>query len=184
MGELTGLLAAVRAGDRGAVDGLVAATYRELHALARQRLARASTITLLDTTALVHECYLRLLKVGELAATDRSHFLNYAARAMRSIIVDFARQRLAERRGGDALAVTLDSQVEDPGAASAAEVVRLSEALDELERIDPRLARVVELKYFVGLGHDEIAAALEVNERTVRRDWDKARAILFAALNA
>lgn len=184
VGELTELLAAVRAGAPGAVDAVVAATYRELRLLAHQRLARAQTLTLLDTTALVHECYLRLLKLGELQAQDRAHFLGYAGRAMRSIIIDFARQRAAQRRGGGARAETLDADLPDEQAAQAAELVRISEALDELGRLDERLVRVVELKYFVGLSNEEIAVALDVNERTVRRDWDKARALLYRELRA
>jgi RNA polymerase sigma factor (TIGR02999 family) len=184
MGELTGLLAAVRAGEPGAVDGVVAITYRELRALAHQRLARAPTITLLDTTSLVHECYLRLVKVGELQTDDRGHFMAYAARAMRSVIVDFARQRAAQRRGGNEVHVTLDPEIADDGAEGAAELLRIGAALDELAGLDERLAQVVELKYFAGLTNEEVAAALGVNERTVRRDWDKARALLYQALQA
>ncbi len=182
MGELTSLLAAVRAGEPGAVDGVVAITYRELRALAHQRLARSPTLTLLDTTSLVHECYLRLVKVGELQTDDRSHFMAYAARAMRSIIVDFARQRAAQRRGGGELHVTLDPELADDGAEAAADLVRVSAALDELAKLDERLARVVELKYFAGLTNEETATALGVDERTVRRDWDKARALLYQEL--
>jgi RNA polymerase sigma factor (TIGR02999 family) len=182
MGEVTRLLAAARAGEPSAVDGLVALTYRELHALAHQRLARAPAITLLDTTSLVHECYLRLLKVGELQTADRSHFMAYAARAMRSIIVDFARQRSAQRRGGADPHVTLDAEIPDAGAAAAAEVLRIGAALDELARLDERLVRVVELKYFAGLTNEQVAEVLEITERTVRRDWEKARALLYQEL--
>jgi len=182
MGELTRLLAAVRAGEPGAVDGVVAITYRELRALAHQRLARSPALTLLDTTALVHECYLRLVKVGELQTDDRAHFMAYAARAMRSIIVDFARQRAAQRRGGGEVHVTLDEEIADGGAEAAAELLRISAALDELAKLDERLARVVELKYFAGLTNHEVAALFGVDERTVRRDWDKARALLYREL--
>ena len=182
MGALTGLFAAVRAGEPGAVDGVVAATYRELHALAHQRLARARTITLLDTTSLVHECYLRLLKIGELQTEDRDHFLGYAGRAMRSIIVDFARQRAAQRRGGAEIQVTLGSELVGDGTVGADELLAINTALESLGRLDARLVQVVELKYFAGLTNDEVAAALGVDERTVRRDWDKARALLFREL--
>src|SRR3984893_14445532 len=101
MGELTRLLEAVRNGQSGAVDQIVVLTYQELRELAHQRLRRVPKITLLDTGALVNECYLRLVKVGELNAGDKAHFLGYAGRVMRSIVVDFARERLAERRGGN-----------------------------------------------------------------------------------
>ena len=182
MGELTRLLADVRAGAPGAIDRAVAATYRELHALAHARLARGPKLTLLDTTALVHECYLRLVKLGELRTEDRAHFMGYAARAMRSIIVDFARQRAAQRRGGADLHVTLDPEVVDAGAAEAAELLRVGAALDELAKLDERLVRVVELKYFAGFTNEQVAEALGLNERTVRRDWDKARALLYQEL--
>ena len=182
MGEVTRLLAAVRAGEAGAVDGLVALTYRELHTLAHQRLRRSQAITLLDTTSLVHECYLRLVKVGDLQSTERGQFIAYAARAMRSIIIDFARQRAAQRRGGGNDKVTLDPELSDQGAADAQELVRIADALDQIGRLDQRLVQVVELKYFAGLSNEEIAATLQVNERTVRRDWEKARALLYLHL--
>lgn len=184
MGEVTRLLAAARSGEPGAVAGLVALTYRELHALAHRRLTRSQTITLLDTTSLVHECYLRLLKVGELQTEDRGHFMAYAARAMRSIIVDFARQRAAQRRGGADPHVTLDPELADDGAAGAAEVLRIGAALDELAKLDERLVRVVELKYFAGFTNAQVAEVLGVNERTVRRDWEKARALLYQELRS
>lgn len=182
MGEFTRLLEAVRGGEPGAVDQVVALTYRELRVLAHQRLQRAPRITLLDTTALVHECYLRLVRLGELNAPDRARFLGYAARVMRSIIVDFARQRLSLRRGGDALHVTMGTDIPDTAAAAEEELVRIDDALKELGRLDERLVRVVEMKYFAGLTSDEIASALDVTERTVRRDWQKARVLLHDQL--
>jgi RNA polymerase sigma factor (TIGR02999 family) len=130
----------------------------------------------------VNECYMRLVKVGELNATDRTHFLGYAGRVMRSIIVDFARQRLAQRRGGDASRVTVGTDIPDPGAAAEEQIVRIDGALQELARIDARLVQVVELKYFGGLNSEEIAAALGIAERSVRRDWQKARVLLHAEL--
>jgi RNA polymerase sigma factor (TIGR02999 family) len=180
MGELTVLLAAVRAGQPGAVDALVTLTYKEIHDLAHQRLRRSQAITLLDTTSLVHECYLRLVKIGELKVADRTHFIAYAARAMRSIVVDFARQRQTDRRGGGDARLTVGTNV--PEREATDEVIRIDEALAELATIDPRLAEVVELKYFGGLTHDEIADVQGVNERTVRRDWEKARLLLHREL--
>lgn len=180
MGELTTLLAAVRAGTPGAVDRVVAATYRELHALAHRRLARAAPSTLLDTTALVHECYLRLQQLGELQTEDRAHFMAYAGRAMRSIIVDFARRRVAQRRGGDEPRVTLGSGVIANDGAD--QLLAIDASLEALARLDERLVRVVELRFYAGLTNEEVAEALGVDERTVRRDWEKARAVLYQEL--
>jgi RNA polymerase sigma factor (TIGR02999 family) len=182
MGELTRLLEAARNGQSGAVDQIVALTYQELRELAHQRLRRAPQITLLETGALVNECYLRLLKVGELNATDRAHFLGYAARVMRSIVVDFARARLAERRGGKAAHITAGTDIPDPAARAEEEVVRVDEALQELALLDARLVQVVELKYFGGLKNEEIAGVLGIDERSVRRDWQKARVLLHEEL--
>jgi RNA polymerase sigma factor (TIGR02999 family) len=181
MGEVTRLLEAARAGDSKAINAVFELTYRELRTLAHAKLQRAGKITTLDTTALVHECYLRLSGIGHLEVNDRAHFLCYAARAMRSIAVDYARKRLSQRRGGDQVRVTLQAESLE-GCSSEGEVVRLHDALEELATMDPRLVQVVELKYFAGLSLEEIADALGVAERTVQRDWEKARAILFGAL--
>jgi len=182
MGDLTGLLEALRDGDSKAVDQVVAVTYAELRDLAHQRLTRASRPTVLDTTALVHECYLKLVQLGQLNARDRPHFLAYAARVMRSIVVDLVRARLAQRRGGDGLQVTLSTDIPDAAAVSAEQVLRVDEALDRLAKLDERLVKVVEMRYFAGLTVTEIAASLGVTPRTVRRDWEKARLLLFAEI--
>jgi RNA polymerase sigma factor (TIGR02999 family) len=182
VGELTKLLEAVRNGQPGAVDQLVALCYRELRQLAHQRLRRTGANTVLDTTSLVHECYLRLVKVGEVDSVSRSHFLAYAAKVMRSIVVDFARERLTQRRGGDDRHVTLGTDVPDVATASEEQLVRVDEALRELAQLDERLVKVVEMKYFAGLTWEEIAAVLGITERTVRRDWQKARLLLHAEL--
>src|SRR5262245_21659214 len=182
MGELTELLQAIQSGDGEAVDQVFVLTYRELRELAHQRLRRTHPITVLDTTSLVHECYLRLVRLGQLSASDRSHFLAYAARVMRSIIVDTIRNRLAQRRGGGELHVTLGTDVADSVAASEQEALRVDEALQELAKLDERLVKVVEMRYFVGLSPEEIADALGVTSRTIRRDWEKARLLLHATL--
>jgi RNA polymerase sigma factor (TIGR02999 family) len=182
MGELTELLEGWREGDGAAVDQVFVLTYRELRELAHQRLRRTNALTVLDTTSLVHECYLRLIRLGQLHASDRSHFLAYAARVMRSIIVDTIRSRLAQRRGGGELHVTLGTDVVDSVAASEQEALRVDEALQELAKLDERLVKVVEMRYFVGLSPEEIADALGVTSRTIRRDWEKARLLLHAAL--
>ena len=163
------------------VDALYSAAYRELRRLARARLCTGGRNTLLDTTALVHESYLRLSNASGVQFPDRAHFLVYAGRAMRSIIVDFARQRLTERRGGDAAHVTYTVQLAD-GVAGEEEILRVHEALSELAKVDERMARVVEMRYFGGLTESEIAEALGVTDRTVRRDWEHARLFLSDAL--
>jgi RNA polymerase sigma factor (TIGR02999 family) len=144
-------------------------------------LRGASRDVVLDTTALVHESYLKLSQAAHVRFPDRPRFLVYAGRVMRSIIVDLARQRASDRRGGDAQHVTFTVQLADR-AADADEIVRVHEALQALERVDERMARVVEMRYFGGLTETEIAEALGVTDRTVRRDWEQARLVLADAL--
>jgi RNA polymerase sigma factor (TIGR02999 family) len=163
------------------VDAGFAGAYQDLRRLARARLRDGGRNTVLDTTALVHETYLRLSKVVA-SFPDRARFLAYAGHAMRSIIVDLVRQRQAERRGGDAPHVTLTGDVGADLPADEAHILQVHEALDELAQLDPRMAQVVEMRYFGGLTEAEIALALGVAERTVRRDWTHARVILAAAL--
>ena len=182
MAELTELLEAVRAGDTGAMDRVFTLTYHELHEMAHQRLHRANRITSLDTTSLVHECYLRLVRLGHLQTRDRAHFLAYAARVMRSIVVDFVRQKLAKRRGGDELRITLGTDIHDSTAVSEEQIMQVDEALQELAVLDPRLVEVVEMRYFAGFTVEQIAESRGVTTRTIRRDWEKARLLLFAAL--
>jgi RNA polymerase sigma factor (TIGR02999 family) len=182
MGDLTELLEAMRAGDAGAIDEIFALTYRELRQMAHQRLHRSNRVTSLDTTALVHECYLRLVRLGQLQTRDRAHFLGYAARVMRSIVVDFVRQRLAKRRGGDELRVTLRTDMGDSASVSEEQIMQVDEALQELACLDPRLVQVVEMRYFAGFTVEQIAESRGVTTRTIRRDWEKARLLLYAAL--
>lgn len=164
-------------------DALFGTLYRELRQLARSRLRRSEPITLLDTTSLVHEAYLRFEQPDPLHPLDHGQFLGYAARVMRFVVIDFVRARHAERRGGDAAHVTLSEDLLDGGPMADAEVLRLHEAIEALAAVEPRLAQVVEMRCFVGLQHAEIAQALGVVERTVRRDWDKACLLLRAALS-
>ena len=181
MSEITQLLLAAGQGDRAAADHAFALLYADLQRLARSRLRGGSELTLLDTTALVHESYLRL-QAGDAAFPDRHHFLGYAAKVMRAVVIDVVRARQAERRGGDAVQVTLDTGAIGSLAAHDDEVLRVHEALDELAAAEPRPAQVVELRYFGGLSEAEIAASLGVTERTVQRDWQKARLFLSVAL--
>jgi RNA polymerase sigma factor (TIGR02999 family) len=182
MGELTELLQAMRAGDSGAIDEIFSLTYGELRQMAHQRLHRSNRVTSLDTTALVHECYLRLVRLRQLQTPDRAHFMGYAARVMRSIVVDFVRQRLAKRRGGNELRVTLGTDIRDSTAVSEEQIMQVDEALQELASLDPRLVEVVEMRYFAGFTVEQIAESRGVTTRTIRRDWEKARLLLYAAL--
>ncbi|MFT7722185.1 MAG: ECF-type sigma factor [Roseateles sp.] len=156
--------------------------YRELRRMARQRLRRSGPLTLLDTTSLVHESWLKLAGSSGWQGLAHGHFMAYAATVMRSIVVDYARARQAQRRGGDATHLPLD---ELPTLAHRDdEYLQVHDALAELERHDPRLARLVELRFFVGLEETECAEALGQSRRTVQRDWQKARALLWGHLNA
>lgn len=182
MSDITTLIASAGAGDEKAAATAFSLLYGELKRLAQAKLRRHQTITLLDTTSLVHESFLKLVGNRALAIQDRQHFFAYAARVMRSVIVDFARASLVERRGGHAQHVTLDTAASNELAASDPDVLRVNEALDVLAAADPRLAQVVELRYFGGLTEVETAEVLGVTERTVRRDWNKAKLLLAAAL--
>lgn len=155
--------------------------YRQLRVLARYRLRDGGRNTLLDTTALVHEAYLRMAGVRA-GPDDRRRLLAYASRTMRSVIVDAARRRQAARRGGEACIVTLTGSVADKAPAAADQIVRVHEALLELAQVDPRLVQMVEMRFFAGFSDLEIAEALAISERTVRRDWEKARLVLAQAL--
>lgn len=182
MGDITQLLQRAKGGDRAAFDHLFELLYPELRRIAHARLSRNQRDTLLDTTALVNECYVKYVNSDRLQPGDRVHFLAYSARVMRSIIVDFARAKAAERRGGEALHLTLNTELIDGTPAGEREILRVHEALADIARLDPRLAQVVEMRYFGGLTDAEIGAALGITDRTVRRDWDKARLLLAAAL--
>lgn len=177
------LIERAQAGDRSALDALFAATYDDLHALARARLRSGPRFTVLDTVALLNESYMRLTNAGRLRPQDRSHFVRYAARAMRSVIVDFARRRAADRRGGDLARVQLTTGIASNTPAAETEILKVHEALESLASIDARAAEVVEMRYFSGMSEAEIANALGVTERTVRRDWTKARVLLAEALD-
>jgi RNA polymerase sigma factor (TIGR02999 family) len=156
--------------------------YAELRRLARSRLASGGRNVLLDTTALVHESFLRLHGAGRVGLEDRDHFMAYAASAMRSVVIDYLRRRTSEKRGGDVEHVTLDTALGEVLGAKDDEILEVHEALESLARIDACLVRVVEMRYFAGLTDEEIARALDVSDRTVRRDWDRARLLLAELL--
>lgn len=172
----TQLLARMRAGDTAAPEALFAAVYEELRRLARQvRGGRAGDT--LRTTALVHEAYVKLTSGNAPDYEGRLHFFRTAARAMRQILTDAARRRLADKRGGGLPTVTFDEGVH-AAPVDAERLLALDEAIDRLEALDPRAAQVVECRFFAGLSVEETAVALDISPRTVKRDWRAARAFL------
>jgi RNA polymerase sigma factor (TIGR02999 family) len=185
--EVTQILAAARQGDGSAMDRLMALVYDELRAVARRQLRRWRPGQTLDTTALVHEAYLRLVDQAGASWQDRNHFLSVAGVAMRHILVDAARRRSARKRGGEGVKISLDElrpgQSGPDASGAAIEILALDEALTSLAARNERLSRLVELRFFAGLTEEETAQTLGTSERTVRRDWLKARAFLFHTLS-
>ena len=181
---ITLLLRRATEGDRGALDQVFESLYPDLRRVARARLHQQGRADSMNTTMLVHESFMRLVNTSGLRLEDRHHFFAYAAKTMRHVIIDAARAHLAERRGGGAEHVTLGAgnagEVADTGVSD--ELIRVNDALQELESLDPELAQVVEMRYFGGYSEIEIADYQGVTERTVRRRWDKARAWLYIAL--
>ncbi len=172
----------VSAGEAGAREALFASAYDELRRLARARLRGGGRNTVMGTTVLVHECFLRFTRGQALQGNDRRAFFAYASRVMRSVIVDAVRERQAQCRGGGAPHCPLNTAVGEAIADGGHEVLRVHEALAHLAATEPRLAQVVEMRYFMGSSEAEVAEALGVTDRTVRRDWDKARMLLAALL--
>lgn len=173
----------VAADRESAAEGdkdLFAASYAELRRLAQRELQRFPGAGVSPTT-LVHEAYLNLADRRGITFAERGKFLGYTARAMRSLLIDFARRQQAQKRGAGFGITQLSTKIGEE-VADAGELARLSDALDELARLDPRLAEVVDLKYFCGFSFAEIARLREVSERTVQRDWEKARLLLFRDL--
>lgn len=181
--DITGLLLDLQAGQREVMDRLFPLVYEELHRLAHQRRVRQGAGQTLNTTALVHEAYLKLIDQSRVLWQDRVHFFAVAARAMRFILVDDARRRDAQKRGGNLVRVPLDeiSLVADEKTAG---LLALDEALDHLAERDERLAQVVECRFFGGMTTEETAMVLGTSTRTVKRDWQKARLLLYRDLHA
>jgi RNA polymerase sigma factor (TIGR02999 family) len=176
---ISALIASTDAGDRSAADALFSALYAELHELARRQLAGAGSGVTLGPTTLLHEAYLNMSQREGAVFPDRARFMGYAARVMRGLIVDYARSRSAQKRGGSFRITTLNDEIQ--GAAETVddlEVVRVGAALEELTALDASLAHVVDLKFFCGFSFPEIARMRGVSERTVQRQWDKARIYL------
>jgi RNA polymerase sigma factor (TIGR02999 family) len=178
---LAATLAAAERGDAAATAELFAALYRELHRLAKRQLHAHAAGSTLSATTLLHEAYLDISRRGA-AFPDRARFFAYAARAMRGLIIDYVRERRALKRGGEFHLTQLDTGIAESAAQDSGELTRLGDALDELARADAPLAELVELKFFCGFTFAEIAALRGVSERTVQRDWAKARLYLHDAL--
>ncbi len=180
---LSSLIASADAGDRSSAETLFATLYAELHRLARRQLARSGSDLTLGTTSLLHEAYLDLAGRESTSFPDRARFMAYAARAMRALVIDHARHRRAQKRGGHLELLPLSG---DSAAAALEhdELTRLGGAIEELAALDPALAQVVDLKFFGGFSFAEIAGMHEVSERTVQRQWEKARIYLHEALRS
>jgi RNA polymerase sigma factor (TIGR02999 family) len=179
--EITDLLAALREGDRSAMDRLIPLVYEDLRKRAHRQLARAGSQGTLSTTGLVNEAYLRLVRAPHASWDGRNHFFAVAVTAMRSVIVDYARRHLAQKRGGASRQVSLDDSVIRV-EQDAEELVAIHEALGRLAALDPRLSELVELRFFGGLSVEEAAEVLGISPRTVKREWSKARTLLHRLL--
>ena len=175
------LIANAEEGDASAADALFTLLYEELHRLARAQLARRSSLATLGTTTLLHEAYLDLSRRENAVFPDRARFMAYAARAMRGLIIDHVRNRKALKRGGEFVFTPIDESMKASGDGRP-ELAQIGAALDELATLEPRLAEVVELKFFCGFSFEEIARMWDVSARTVQRDWAKARIYLHGAL--
>jgi RNA polymerase sigma factor (TIGR02999 family) len=187
-GAITQLLAAVRRGDRSATDRLFSIVYQDLRQLAHRKRSGRQPAHTLNTTALVHEVYLKMVDRSRVRPEDRQHFFATAARAMRQILIDYARTRRAAKRGGDDRRVSTRRSEDVVDAAKArasdrwAEILDVDSALGRLSRLNERLTRVVELRFFAGFSIEESAEILDVSPRTVKRDWQTARAFLYREL--
>jgi RNA polymerase sigma factor (TIGR02999 family) len=180
--DVTQLLIAHGAGQAGALDQLVPLVYDDLRRVARGQLGRYRPGDSLNTTGLVHDAYMRLVDQTRATYRDRGHFFAVCALAMRQIVVDYARRRGRRKRGGDQVHVPLDEDI-SPAAREAGHVLDVDEALQKLAALNPRLARVVECRFFAGLSEQETAEALGLSLRTAQREWFKAKAWLRAELS-
>ena len=184
MSDVTILLRRAAKDDRTAIDELFALLYDDLNRMARARLAGNGPITLLDATSLAHEAYLRLRSAEHIDIESRANFFAYVSQVLRAIIVDFARRRRAARRGGNQVHVSLDTNLADSIGDADSEVEQIDDALEVLDKSDPRLRRVVEMRYFGGMTDGEIAEALGVTTRTVSRDLARAKLLLSVELKS
>lgn len=178
--RIASLISSTERGDRAAADELFAALYSELHRLAERQLARRGGGVTLGPTTLLHEAYIDISR-RDAAFPDQAHFMGYAAKVMRGLIIDYSRSRHARKRGGGFEITSLNGDVGGP-VADDKELLQISAALDELATVEPSLAQVVDLKFFCGFSFAEIAAMRGVSERTVQRHWEKARIYLHRAI--
>jgi len=181
--DVTRLLAEWRNGNAHAVDSLFRLIYTELHRMARGQRRRMWSVDTLNTTALVHEAYLKLIDQSEPNWEGRAHFLAVASTAMRHILINYAEGKRTRKRGGDLREVTLDD-AHGPADGRVESLLAIQQALVQLDDLDPRLVRIVDCRFFGGLTEPEIACALGVTERTVRREWRKAKAVLSRTLSS
>lgn len=180
--EITQLLLAWGKGDQEALERLMPLVYGEMRKIARRYMVRQRPDHTLQTTALVNEAYLRLIDSSKVKWQNRAHFFAISAQLMRRILVDFARARMNQKRGGGIQKVVLDEAL-TISAEPSADLVALDDALNALAAIDKRQSQIVELRYFGGLSEEETAEVLDISTRTVRRDWSLARAWLYRQLN-
>lgn len=180
---ISSLITAAEQGDEPASEALFAALYSELHQMAKGELARRGGPSSLGATTLLHEAYLSMSARSGPAFPDRARFMGYAARVMRGLIIDHARERHAQKRGGLFEITALDTNAME-NAVDHRELTEISSALDELGRAEPALAEIVDLKFFCGFSFAEIAAMRNVSERTVQRNWEKARIYLHRKIRA
>lgn len=178
--NVAALPGAAQSGGKPDADALFCALYAQLRRLARHQLARQGAPVSLSPTTLLHQAYIEIAGLEGTSFPDRNRFMAYAARVMRALIIDHARARCAQKRGGGFEITALDADIRNP--VDHRELERVSAALDELARIEPALAQVVDLKFFCGFSFLEIAALKDVNERTVQRLWQKARIYLHGAM--
>ena len=179
---LSALITSTESGDQSAADALFSALYGELHALAQRQLAREGPGMTLGVTTLLHEAYLDMSRREGTVFPDKARFMGYAAKVMRSLVIDYCRNRQARKRGGEFQITTLDEN-EAPAVASGSDLEEVGAALERLGVLDPALAEVVDLKFFCGFSLVEIAAMRGVSERTVQRRWEKARIYLRSSLD-
>jgi len=180
--SISSLMSAVEQGDQAAGESLFGLLYAELHRLARRELARRGTAESLSATTLLHQAYIEMAGRGTACFPDQARFMGYAARVMRGLIIDHVRNRCAQKRGGKFEITSLSTQTDN--VADAHELSQISDALEELAKADPSLSEVVDLKFFCGFTFAEIAAMKAISERTVQRQWEKARIYLHREIRA